>query len=74
MSACPRTARTIAARSELEAELDRIRAQGYARNDGESDDHITSAAAVVRDRAGLARFAISVSAPLSEPTRRPWTR
>ncbi|UGS35591.1 IclR family transcriptional regulator [Capillimicrobium parvum] len=57
------TARTIAARSELEAELDRIRAQGYARNDGESDDHITSAAAVVRDRAGLARFAISVSAP-----------
>lgn len=57
------TERTIVTRSALEAELDRVRARGYALNDGESDEHIRSAAAVVRDGSGVARFAISASAP-----------
>jgi DNA-binding IclR family transcriptional regulator len=57
------TAHTIVTRAGLETELERVRAQGYARNAGESDDDISSVAAVVRDATGLARFAISVSAP-----------
>ncbi len=57
------TERTIATRAGLEAELARVRERGYATIDGEGDPHIASAAAVVRDADGVARFAISVSMP-----------
>lgn len=57
------TDRTIATRRGLEAELGGIRERGYAVNAGESDPHITSVAAAVRDATGAARFAISVSMP-----------
>jgi DNA-binding IclR family transcriptional regulator len=57
------TPQTIASRAALEAELAVVRERGYAVNAGESDPHVTSVAAVVRDAGGAARFAISVSMP-----------
>jgi len=57
------TSRTITRRSALEAELERVRERGYALNAGESDEQLSAVSAVVRDGAGVARFAISVSAP-----------
>lgn len=57
------TERTIVTRSALERELERIRDRGYAVNAGESDPVIASVGAPVRDGAGVARFAISVSTP-----------
>jgi DNA-binding IclR family transcriptional regulator len=57
------TPHTIASRAALETELAGVRERGYAVNAGESDPHVTSVAAVVRDAGGAARFAISVSMP-----------
>jgi DNA-binding IclR family transcriptional regulator len=57
------TQRTIGSRDALETELAAVRERGYAVNAGESDPHVTSVAAVVRDAGGAARFAISVSMP-----------
>jgi DNA-binding IclR family transcriptional regulator len=57
------TQRTIGSREALEAELAAVRERGYAVNAGESDPHVTSVAAVVRDAGGAARFALSVSMP-----------
>ena len=48
------TDRTIADRKALEAELDRVRAQGWARATGEREDDLNAVAAPVRDgRGGL---------------------
>jgi len=57
------TDRTIGSRRALETELQAVRERGYAVNAGESDPHVTSVAAVVRDAGDVARFAISVSMP-----------
>ncbi len=57
------TERTLGTRTALEADLATVRERGYAVNAGESDPHITSVAAAVRDPSGAARFAISVSMP-----------
>jgi DNA-binding IclR family transcriptional regulator len=57
------TQHTIASRAALATELAVVRERGYAVNAGESDPHVTSVAAVVRDAGGAARFAISVSMP-----------
>lgn len=56
------TARTITDPDELRAELDRVRAQGYAMVDGEREDGVRSAAAPVRDATGAVIAAINVSA------------
>ena len=65
------TDRTLATRDALEDELATVRERGYAVNAGESDPHIASVAAAVRDASGAARFAISVSMPAfrAEPQR-----
>jgi DNA-binding IclR family transcriptional regulator len=57
------TGATIPTRTELVAQLATVRATGYALNQGESDAQLSAVSAVVRDATGVARFAISVSAP-----------
>ena len=57
------TERTLSQRGALEADLVEVRERGYAINAGESDPHILSVAAAVRDASGAARFAISISMP-----------
>ncbi|MFE0170813.1 IclR family transcriptional regulator [Streptomyces sp. NPDC059002] len=56
------TERTIVEPAALEAELDRVRADGYARNDGESAHGVRTLAVPVLDRAGYARFALALRA------------
>ncbi|MYZ06559.1 helix-turn-helix domain-containing protein [Streptomyces sp. SID2999] len=60
-----RTAASITDRRQYDAALDRVRHQGYAVNDQETVDGLTTVAAPVRDRTGRARAAISVVAPTS---------
>jgi DNA-binding IclR family transcriptional regulator len=57
------TGETIATRAQLIEQLAAVRAAGYALNEGESDPQLSAVSAVVRDATGVARFAISVSAP-----------
>ncbi|MFH9657504.1 IclR family transcriptional regulator [Streptomyces sp. NPDC017248] len=54
------TDRTIVDRELLEAELDRVRAQEYALNDGESAPGVRTLAVPVRDHLHAARFALAV--------------
>lgn len=58
------TPNSIATRDELERQLKKIRADGYARSRAESDDGVGSIAVAVLDNAGEACAAISVVAPL----------
>lgn len=57
------TRKSIRSRTALEAEFASIREQGYATNFSESEDDLHAVAAVVRNRLGASRAAISVSAP-----------
>ncbi len=57
------TPRSIAARARLLKELSEVRQRGYATNDGESEANLRAVAAVVRDRTGQGRAAITVAAP-----------
>jgi DNA-binding IclR family transcriptional regulator len=57
------TGETIASRAALITQLAAVRDAGYALNEGESDPQLSAVSAVVRDATGVARFAISVSAP-----------
>jgi IclR family acetate operon transcriptional repressor len=59
----PLTGKTITTRSLLEKELAATRDRGYAINLEESEDGVCSVGVVVRDPAGQARAALSVSAP-----------
>jgi IclR family pca regulon transcriptional regulator len=52
---------TIATRAELEDELDRVRAQGYAIVDQELESGLRSVAAPIRDRGGTAFAAINLA-------------
>ena len=55
------TARTITSLPKLEQELERIRSQGYAVDDGEIMEGLRCVAAPIADLNGRVRYAISVS-------------
>jgi DNA-binding IclR family transcriptional regulator len=57
-----RTASTIVSADELDAELARVRARGFAIDDEENERNIRCVGAAVRDHSGAATHAISVSA------------
>lgn len=57
------TPRTITDPVELEAELERINAQGYAHDRGELDEGLHCIAAPIRDRDGAVVAALSVTVP-----------
>lgn len=57
------TAQTITDRSRLELELEKIRLQGWALNDGENIEGIVSIAAPVFDRDGRVAAAMSITGP-----------
>lgn len=62
------TSRSITRRSQLEAELARVRAHGCAVNDEESEEGVASVAAVVRKGEQGVVGAISVSLPVTRLT------
>jgi len=62
------TDRTIIDPAEFRAELDMIRARGYAASHGESEDGVGSVAMAVRDGGGEPRLAMSVAMPLNRFT------
>jgi IclR family pca regulon transcriptional regulator len=61
----PLTERTLVGAGELRAELERIRAQGWALVDQELEDGLRSVAAPIRDRSGRVVAAVNVSAHAS---------
>ncbi|WFE27382.1 IclR family transcriptional regulator C-terminal domain-containing protein [Solwaraspora sp. WMMD791] len=62
------TARTLHTVPALRAELNRIRAQGYAIVDQELEDGLRSVAAPIRDRAGTVVAAVNISVHASRHT------
>ncbi|RKT54355.1 IclR family transcriptional regulator domain-containing protein [Saccharothrix australiensis] len=64
----PLTSRTITSPDRLRAELDRVRAQGWALVDQELEEGLRSVAAPVRDRAGRVVAAVNVSTHASRTT------
>jgi IclR family pca regulon transcriptional regulator len=61
----PLTARTIASSGALERELEKVRSDGYAVNDGEREDGLRAIAVPVTRRNGEMLAAISVFGPTS---------
>jgi DNA-binding IclR family transcriptional regulator len=61
------TPRTIVSRNRLLAELDAVRAQGYALADREADAAIRALAAPIFDAAGAVRAAVSVNGSPADP-------
>jgi DNA-binding IclR family transcriptional regulator len=61
------TKNSIATRTELEVDLDRIRRRGYATSAEENEDGVASVAVPVPAH-GDARYAINVSVPVSRMT------
>ncbi|WP_063043411.1 IclR family transcriptional regulator [Nocardia pseudovaccinii] len=59
----PATPATVRTKSVLREQLEQIRRRGYAINEGESEADVGAVAAVVCDRDGRVRGAISVTAP-----------
>ena len=57
----PMTSRTITSLAELFRELETVRSQGYAMDDGEIMDNLRCVAAPIFDCDGQARYALSVS-------------
>jgi IclR family transcriptional regulator, acetate operon repressor len=57
------TERALTTRRALEQELALVRERGYGTNRGESEPELHAVAAVVRDRRGVARGALSASGP-----------
>jgi DNA-binding IclR family transcriptional regulator len=68
------TSRTISDRGEFEAELDRVRASGYAVDRGEALDGVHCVAAAVRDQQGRAIAAITVTGPSTRMTEKDFGR
>jgi DNA-binding IclR family transcriptional regulator len=62
------TGRTLTTLAELERQLAKIRRTGFARSRAESAEGIGSIAVAITDRHGVARGALSVSAPLTRVT------
>ena len=63
------TDKTIRNREELRAELDRVRALGYAVDDGELSEHIRCVAVPVFDGKGDCRYSLGTSGAASRMTR-----
>lgn len=61
------TGRSIPTRTELEAELARVRRRGYASSTEESEEGVASVAVAVPPHGG-ARYAVNVSVPLNRMT------
>lgn len=61
---------TIRSRRVLLEQLDRVRSDGYATNDGESEDELAAVSAPVVDTRGTAYAALSVSGPKERVARR----
>lgn len=57
------TPRALQSRTDLEAELERVRDRGYALNHSESEPNLTAVAMAVKDAQGRLRGAMSVSGP-----------
>ncbi len=55
------TKRTITTRAALEKELEQVREQGYAMDDGEIMEGLRCVAAPIMDANGIVRYAVSVS-------------
>jgi IclR family acetate operon transcriptional repressor len=64
----PRTAHTLTAAAALRVQLDQIRAEGYAVDEGEMEDGVRCVAAPIRDHTGHALAAISISGPAARFT------
>lgn len=62
------TASTVVSPAAMRAELERIRARGYAFDHGEMDDDVHCVAAPVFDHTGAALAAVSVSGPATRFT------
>lgn len=62
----PRTPRTITSRAAFDAELTRVRRQGYAENRGESQSGMCSIAAPVRDPVGRVVASVSVAVSVDD--------
>jgi DNA-binding IclR family transcriptional regulator len=63
-----KTARTITRVADLEAELEKIRAQGYGTNDQENFEGIVAAAVPIKDAQGRVVAAVTVHGPLPRLT------
>ncbi|HEY1839366.1 MAG TPA: IclR family transcriptional regulator [Mycobacterium sp.] len=63
------TERSVGSRTKLEAELSRIREQGYAVNREESEEGVASVAVPIRTRAPGLRLALNAAAPQHRLTR-----
>ncbi|GCD97747.1 transcriptional regulator [Embleya hyalina] len=59
------TPRAVTTIGQLRVQLEETRRRGYATNNAESEDDVYAVAAVVRDKQGRARGAISTTAPRS---------
>lgn len=59
----PVTTRTVTSRPALLSRLAQVREDGYAINDGESEDDVVAVAAAIPGRDGAARGAITVAGP-----------
>ncbi|MEZ5124109.1 MAG: IclR family transcriptional regulator C-terminal domain-containing protein [Solirubrobacterales bacterium] len=64
----PRSPRAIDSPQRLRAELDRVRAQGYALVDGELDEGLRSVAVPIHDRDGAVAAAVNLSTHASRRT------
>ncbi|WP_459968767.1 IclR family transcriptional regulator [Nocardioides pyridinolyticus] len=69
MRLTPKTSRSITSRTELLAELARVRCQGYAENRGESQPGISSIAAPIRDPLHHVVAAVSVAESMEDVDR-----
>ena len=65
----PLTPRALSTPEQLRAELERIRAQGWALVDQELEEGLRSVAAPIRDRSGAVVAAVNVSAHASRASR-----
>jgi DNA-binding IclR family transcriptional regulator len=66
----PLTSTTITERGSLKHELEKIRKQGYAVDNGENEAEVRSVAAPIRDQRGSVVAAVSVAGPVYRMTER----
>ncbi len=63
------TDKTIRCKAELDAEIEKVRAQGYAVDDGEISEHIKCVAVPVFDSTGKCQYSLGASGAASRMTR-----